>query len=54
MNWAVTWGFKSNHPNGTNFTMVDGSVRFMSQNVDVISVWRPLATIAGGEMIPGF
>jgi prepilin-type N-terminal cleavage/methylation domain-containing protein/prepilin-type processing-associated H-X9-DG protein len=34
MNWAVTWGFKSNHPNGTNFAMVDGSVRFINQNID--------------------
>ena len=34
MNWAVTWGFKSNHPSGTNFTMVDGSVRFISENIE--------------------
>jgi prepilin-type N-terminal cleavage/methylation domain-containing protein/prepilin-type processing-associated H-X9-DG protein len=34
MNWAVTWGFKSNHPSGTNFAMVDGSVRFINQNID--------------------
>jgi prepilin-type processing-associated H-X9-DG protein len=34
MNWAVTWGFKSNHPSGSNFTMVDGSVRFISENIE--------------------
>jgi prepilin-type processing-associated H-X9-DG protein len=34
MNWAVTWGFKSNHPNGANFAMVDGSVHFISQTID--------------------
>jgi prepilin-type N-terminal cleavage/methylation domain-containing protein/prepilin-type processing-associated H-X9-DG protein len=34
MNWAVTWGFKSNHPNGVNFALVDGSVHFISQNID--------------------
>jgi prepilin-type N-terminal cleavage/methylation domain-containing protein len=34
MNWAVTWGFKSNHPNGTMFALVDGSVHFVSQNID--------------------
>ena len=34
MNWAVTWGFKSLHPNGANFSMVDGSVRFIQQNID--------------------
>jgi prepilin-type N-terminal cleavage/methylation domain-containing protein/prepilin-type processing-associated H-X9-DG protein len=35
MNWAVTWGFKSNHSNGVNFAMVDGSVHFISQNIDM-------------------
>jgi prepilin-type N-terminal cleavage/methylation domain-containing protein len=35
MNWAVTWGFKSNHPNGVNFVNVDGSVHFVSQNIDM-------------------
>ena len=34
MNWAVTWGFKSNHPGGVNATYVDGSTRFMNQNID--------------------
>jgi prepilin-type N-terminal cleavage/methylation domain-containing protein/prepilin-type processing-associated H-X9-DG protein len=35
MNWAVTWGFKSNHSNGANFAMVDGSIHFVSQNIDM-------------------
>jgi prepilin-type N-terminal cleavage/methylation domain-containing protein/prepilin-type processing-associated H-X9-DG protein len=34
MNWHVTWGFKSKHPNGTNFAFVDGSVHFISQEID--------------------
>jgi prepilin-type N-terminal cleavage/methylation domain-containing protein len=34
MNWAVTWGFRSNHPNGAMFALVDGSVHFVSQNID--------------------
>jgi prepilin-type processing-associated H-X9-DG protein len=35
MNWAVTWGFKSSHANGVNFAMVDGSIHFVSQNIDM-------------------
>jgi prepilin-type N-terminal cleavage/methylation domain-containing protein/prepilin-type processing-associated H-X9-DG protein len=35
MNWAVTWGFKSLHPNGANFAFVDGSARFITQNIDM-------------------
>jgi prepilin-type N-terminal cleavage/methylation domain-containing protein/prepilin-type processing-associated H-X9-DG protein len=33
MNWHVTWGFKSNHPGGSQFAMVDGSVRFLRQTI---------------------
>jgi prepilin-type N-terminal cleavage/methylation domain-containing protein/prepilin-type processing-associated H-X9-DG protein len=34
-NWHVTWGFKSNHPGGANFCFADGSVHFISQNIDM-------------------
>ncbi len=33
-NWAVALSFKSNHPNGVNFAFVDGSVHFLSQNIN--------------------
>jgi prepilin-type processing-associated H-X9-DG protein len=33
-NWAVTWGFKSNHTSGVNFALADGSVRFISETID--------------------
>jgi prepilin-type N-terminal cleavage/methylation domain-containing protein len=34
-NWAVTWGFKSNHSGGTTFALVDGSVHFIRDTIDM-------------------
>ena len=42
-------GFRGYHPGGVMFAMVDGSVRFISDNVDHKTVFRPLATKGGGE-----
>jgi prepilin-type N-terminal cleavage/methylation domain-containing protein/prepilin-type processing-associated H-X9-DG protein len=33
-NYNYSWGFKSYHEGGVHFLMVDGSVRFVSENVD--------------------
>ena len=30
-NWSFTWGFKSNHPGGTNLALTNGSARFISE-----------------------
>jgi prepilin-type processing-associated H-X9-DG protein len=30
----VSWGFKSRHPGGANFSFADGAVRFLSQGID--------------------
>ncbi len=40
--------FSSNHTNGINFVMCDGSVRFISTGVDM-NLLGNMATIAGGE-----
>jgi prepilin-type N-terminal cleavage/methylation domain-containing protein/prepilin-type processing-associated H-X9-DG protein len=41
--------FGSNHETGMNFVMCDGSVRFVSNSID-INVLAAAATIAGGEI----
>ena len=30
----VSWGFKSHHPGGVNFAFADGTVRFITQDID--------------------
>jgi prepilin-type N-terminal cleavage/methylation domain-containing protein/prepilin-type processing-associated H-X9-DG protein len=40
---------RSKHPGGVNASMVDGSVGFISEDIDLI-VWRGMGTRAGGEM----
>jgi prepilin-type processing-associated H-X9-DG protein len=40
---------KSNHTGGVNLLLMDGSVRFVSNNVDVIA-WQAAASPAGGEV----
>jgi prepilin-type N-terminal cleavage/methylation domain-containing protein/prepilin-type processing-associated H-X9-DG protein len=43
-------GFGSNHAGGLNFVFADGSVRFVSYNVD-INMLGAMATVAGGEVV---
>jgi prepilin-type N-terminal cleavage/methylation domain-containing protein/prepilin-type processing-associated H-X9-DG protein len=45
---------RSLHGGGVNVVLADGSVRFVSNSVDLNGVWRPLATISGGEVVGDF
>ncbi len=48
----MTWASRSRHPGGVQSAMCDGSVRFISENID-IGTWRSLSTSQGGEVIDG-
>jgi prepilin-type N-terminal cleavage/methylation domain-containing protein/prepilin-type processing-associated H-X9-DG protein len=42
---------RSRHSGGVNVCFGDGSIRFVRDSVDLLTVWRPMATIAGGEVV---
>ena len=44
----------SNHSQGCNVVFGDGSVRFLNETIDLNTVLKPLASRAGGEVIPNF
>ena len=45
--------FSSNHEGGAQFVVGDGSVRFISENIDK-RLYQSLATIQGGEVVSEF
>ena len=44
--------FRSDHPDGGLFLLCDGSVQFLSENIDM-SIYTGLSTIQGGETVSG-
>src|SRR5262249_33278379 len=51
---ALGWrAARSRHSGGVNLALCDGSVRFVSDTI-ALSVWRGLATRAGGEALQDF
>jgi len=47
--WQYAWQFGSVHSGGANFVYCDGSVHFLSNSIDYVSVFQCLATPEGGE-----
>lgn len=47
--WQNVYSFRSEHPGGAQFTLADGSVVFVSENID-LTTYRELATIDGDEV----
>jgi prepilin-type N-terminal cleavage/methylation domain-containing protein/prepilin-type processing-associated H-X9-DG protein len=50
---ACTLGSRSRHAGGVHAALCDGSVRFVSNSID-INVWRALSSIQGAEVIGDF
>ncbi len=48
--WYEARGFKSLHPGGCHFVMVDGSVQFVREDMDSFA-YRGLSTRDGGEVV---
>ncbi|MCA9091778.1 MAG: DUF1559 domain-containing protein, partial [Planctomycetaceae bacterium] len=49
----AVYAFRSVHVGGANFTLADGSVRFISENIDQ-TIYRALGSRGGGEVISEF
>ncbi|MBW3541521.1 MAG: DUF1559 domain-containing protein, partial [Planctomycetes bacterium] len=49
-NWHVNLGFHSRHEGGGHFAWADGSVTFISENINR-DVYRALGSIDGGEVV---
>lgn len=51
--WPNNYSFASQHVGGAHFLLGDGTVRFLSENID-LQLYRNLATVDGGEVIGEF
>ena len=49
-NYTYAWQFGSKHTGGANFVFCDGSVKFLRDSIDYISVLQVIATPEGGEV----
>jgi prepilin-type N-terminal cleavage/methylation domain-containing protein/prepilin-type processing-associated H-X9-DG protein len=51
--WPNNYAFASRHIGGGHFLMADGSVRFVSENINT-TTYRALSTLSSGEIIGDF
>ena len=51
--YAAYKAARSRHPGGVNVALGDGSVRFVSETID-LTIWRNLASIGGGEVVGSY
>ncbi len=51
--WPNNYSYASKHVGGGQFTMADGSVRFISENINIVT-YRALATISSQEVTGEF
>jgi prepilin-type processing-associated H-X9-DG protein len=49
----MTAAARSRHPGGVNVLKADGSVQFVSQNID-LATWQAMGSISGGEIVSGY
>ncbi|HJZ58231.1 MAG TPA: H-X9-DG-CTERM domain-containing protein, partial [Gemmataceae bacterium] len=52
--YQYAWQFSSKHSGGANFVLCDGSVRFIKDSVDYVTVLMPLATPEGRETVGNY
>jgi hypothetical protein len=45
-----TSNFRSNHPQGCNFGLADGSIQYITESIDALT-YQGLSTIQGGEIV---
>lgn len=52
-NWNLGWGFRSGHVGGAHFLLVDGSTRFVSENIDY-NTYQNIGTRNDGKVVGEF